>query len=196
MPFTGSTCPTGHLRLQGRRKKDTPLRRLDPACTAGLKGVIPIRRVNQSRTAEWKRECEEPILIDLHSRPEVRCSERDALRRTMMPLGAPKIGERRGRTRCDEIGIFRFPRGPWLWHDRRDWNCVAAFIPLWHDCRDLNLVVAVTSEQNDLVSSLFYNPDSFVLSSPRSHSDRPLVVERSDSVLPIEIKLGDAKNGY
>ena len=120
------------------------LRKLNQSCTAGLKGVIPRRRVNQSCTAEWEREYEEPTLSGLHSRPEIRCSERDLLRRTMMPLDAPGIGERRGRTRCAEIGIFRSPRGPWLWHDRRDWNCVVAFIPPWHDCRDLNFVIAVT----------------------------------------------------
>ncbi len=125
-------------------------------CHTGGKRVIPIRRVNQSCTAEWKRECEESILIDLHSRPEVRCSERDAWRRAVMPLGAPRLGERRGRTRCDEIGILWFPRGPWLWHARHDRNCVATFMSHWPNCRDLNLVVAVTSEQNDLVSSLFY----------------------------------------
>ena len=123
--------------------------------------MIPFRRVKQSCTAEWGRECEELILSGLHSRPEIRCSGRDALRRTMMPLDAYEDRRKiRGRTRRAEIGIFRIPCGPWLWHDRRDWNCVAAFIPLWQDCRDLNLVVTVTSEQNDLVSSLFYNPDS------------------------------------
>ena len=135
-----------------------PIRRVNHSCTAGLKGVIPSGRVNQSCTAEWEGEYEEIVLIGLHSRPGIRCSERDVLRRTMMPLDAPEIGEKRGRTICVEIGILRFHRGPWRWPDRRDWNCVAAFTPFWHDCCDSDLVVAVTSEQNDLVSSLLYNP--------------------------------------
>ena len=131
--------------------------------------MAPIRRVNRSGTTEWEGEGEEPILIGLHAGPETRCLERYPLRRTMMPLDAPGMGERRGRTRCAEIRIVRFPRGPWLWHDRREWNCVAAFAPHWHDCCDLNLVVAATFKQNDLVSSLFYNP--IHLFSP--HPDLP-----------------------
>ena len=138
-----------------------PIRRVAQSCAAGAagsKGMVPIRRVNRSCTTKWEGECEEPILIGLPSRPESRCSERDAVRRIRMPLDAPEIGARRGRTRCAEMEVFPSPHGFWAWHDRRDWNCVADFIPLWHDCRDLNLVIAVTFEQSDLVSSLFYNP--------------------------------------
>ena len=147
------SCTTG---LKGV----VPIRKVIQSCAAGApgsKGVVPIRRVNRSCTTKCEGEREELILIGLPSRPESRCSERDPVKRIRMPSDAPEIGARRGRNRCAEREVFPSPHGLWAWQDRRDWNCVAGFVPLWHDCRDLNRVIAVTVEQSDLVSSLLYN---------------------------------------
>ena len=160
------------------RKIPVKIRRFNPSCTAGLKGVVPIRRVtqscaagaagskgmvptrrvNRSGTTKWEGECEESTLIGLPSRTKSQCPERDAVRRIGMPLDASEMGARRGRTGCAEMEIFPSPQGSWARHDLCNWNCVANFIPLRHDCRDLNLVIAVAVEQSNRVSSLSYNP--------------------------------------
>ena len=138
-----------------------PHKKVIQSCAAGApgsKGMVPIRRVNRSCTTKWEGEHEEPILLGLPSRPESRCSERDTVKRIRMPSDAPEIGARRDRNRCAEMKVFPSPHGFWAWQDRRDGNRVADFIPPWHDCCDWSPIVAVTFEQSDLVSSLFYNP--------------------------------------
>ena len=71
----------------------------------------------------------------------------------------PQRPERDGaETGVPRWRVFPSPHGFWTWQDRHDWNSVANFIPPWHGCCDWTPIIAVTFEQSDLVSSLFYNP--------------------------------------
>ena len=85
---------------------------------------IPIGRVNPLCTAELKGESDAPLSISFNRRPEILCSERDVLGRAMTSLDIPESGGRRGRPGYVEIGTLWYNGKSWLWRDCRDLNLV------------------------------------------------------------------------